>query len=144
MLFRIKITIQGSWVSSTFLSYAVCRCTIAFIWFYHGLVPKLLYLHEDELAMSMATGFSRAGAEQLAIIGGVLEIGMSVAVLLFWRQRWPLLLTAVAMFGLLVFVAMFQSVLLGAAFNPVTTNIAVMALSVVGLHLQRLVVSHNV
>lgn len=126
-------------MSSTFLSYAVCRCTIAFIWFYHGLVPKLLYVHEDELAMSMAYGHSRAGAEQLAIIGGALEVGMSVVVLLFWRQRWPLLLTAVAMFGLLAFVAMFHPVLLGAAFNPVTTNIAVMALSVVGLHLQRLV-----
>ncbi|MCW8128384.1 DoxX-like family protein [Microbulbifer halophilus] len=126
-------------MSSTFLSYAVCRGTIAFIWFYHGLVPKLLYLHEDELAMSMATGLSRAVAEQLAIIGGALEIGMSVVLLLFWRQRWPLLLTAVVMFGLLAFVAMFQPVLLGAAFNPVTTNIAVMALSVVGLHFQRLV-----
>lgn len=89
--------------------------------------------------MSMATGLSRAVAEQLAIIGGALEIGMSVVLLLFWRQRWPLLLTAVVMFGLLAFVAMFQPVLLGAAFNPVTTNIAVMALSVVGLHLQRLV-----
>lgn len=123
-------------MSSTSLSYAVCRCTIAFIWFYHGLVPKLLYLHEDELAMSMATGLSRASAEQLAMIGGVFEIGMSVIVLLFWHQRWPLLLTAAVMIGLLAFVAMFQPVLLTAAFNPVTTNVAVVALSVVGLHLQ--------
>src|SRR5690606_1648574 len=134
-----KTIIQGSWVSSTSLSYAVCRCTIAFIWFYHGLAPKLLYLHEDELAMSMATGLSRAGAEQVAMMGGALEIGMSVVVLLFWRQRWPLLLTVVAMFGLLAFVVMFQPVLVSAAFNPMTTNIAVIALSVVGLHLQRLV-----
>lgn len=89
--------------------------------------------------MSMATGLSRADAEQLAIIGGALEVGMSVVVLLFWRQRWPLLLTAVAMFGLLAYVVMFQPVLLVAAFNPATTNIAVMALSVVGLHLHHLV-----
>lgn len=128
--------IPGSWVNSAFLSYAACRGAIAFIWFYHGLVPKLLYPHEDELAMSMAIGLSRAGAEKAAIIGGALEVGMAVLVLLFWRQRWPLLVTAAAMLGLLAFVALFQPVLLGAAFNPVTTNIAVMALAVVGLHLQ--------
>lgn len=131
--------IPDSWVSSTFLSYAVCRCTVAFIWFYHGLVPKLLNLHEDELAMSMAIGLSRSSAEKMATIGGVVEIAISIAVLAFWRQRWPLILTVAAMVGLLGFVVMFQPVLLGAAFNPVTTNIAVIALSVVGLHLHRFV-----
>jgi hypothetical protein len=135
--------IQGSWVSSTFLSYAVCRGTIAFIWFYHGLIPKLLYPHEDELAMSMAAGFSRDGAVQLATIGGALEIAMSVVVLLFWRQRWPMLLTFVAMIGLLVFVILVQPVLLGAAFNPVTTNVAVAALSIVGLHLLHVIESDS-
>lgn len=125
-------------MNSTFLSYAVCRCTIAFVWFYHGLVPKLIDPHEDELAMSMAIGLSRSGAEMMATIGGVVEIAISIAVLAFWRQRWPLLLTLAAMVGLLGFVVMFQPVLLGAAFNPMTTNIAVIALSVVGLHLQRL------
>jgi hypothetical protein len=127
----------GSSVNSTFISYAVCRCTVAFVWFYHGLVPKLLYPHRDELAMSMALGFSSSGAEKMAIIGGVAEIAMSGAVLLFWRQRWPLLLTVAAMFGLLGFVILFKPVLLGGAFNPVTTNITVIALALVGLHLQR-------
>lgn len=131
--------IQGFWVNSPFFSYVVCRCTIAFVWFYHGLVPKLLLVHEDELAMTMATGLSQAGAEQLAFIGGMAEIGMSVVVLVFWHQRWPLLLTIAAMIGLLGFVILFQPALTGAAFNPVTTNIAVIALSVVGVHLQRLV-----
>lgn len=127
--------IQGFWVSSTASSYVICRGTIAFIWLYHGLVPKLLYLHEDELAISMAAGFSAAGAVQLATIGGALEIAMSVVVLLFWRQRWPLLLTVAAMIGLLVFIILVQPMLLVAAFNPVTTNVAVAALSIVSLHL---------
>lgn len=133
--------IQGFWVNSTSLVYVVCRGTIAFVWFYHGLVPKLLYLHQDELAMNMAIGLSYAGAVQLATIGGALEIVMALAVLVFWRQRWPLLLTASAMVGLLAFVVLFQPELLGAAFNPVTTNIAVLALSIVGLHFQPLMES---
>lgn len=125
-------------MSSTSLSYAVCRGAIAFVWFYHGLIPKLLYLHEDELAMNMAIGLSHAGAARMATIGGALEIVMAIVVLVFWRQRWPLLLTASAMVGLLAFVILVQPGLLGAAFNPVTTNVTVLALSVVGLHLQRL------
>ena len=130
-------------MSSASFSYAVCRITIAFVWFYQGLVPKLLYLHEDELAISMAAGFSSAGAEQLAMVAGASEIVMSALVLLFWRQRWPLLLTAVAMLGLLVSVVVFQPALLGAAFNPVTVNVAIIALSVVGLQLQRQVVKER-
>lgn len=126
-------------MSSTYFNYAVCRGTIAFIWFYQGLVPKLLFLHEDELAMSTAAGLSQAGAIQLAMIGGALEIVMSVAVLLFWRQRWPLLLTVAAMIALLAFVILTHPILLVAAFNPLTTNIAMVALSMVSLHLLRMI-----
>lgn len=126
-------------MNSTHFSYAMCRVTIAFVWLYQGLVPKLLYLHEDELAMSMAAGFSHSGAVNVAMAGGVLEIGMAVLVLAFWRQRWPLYLTAIAMLGLLCFVTFVQPSLLVAAFNPATANIAVLALSIVGLQLRQLI-----
>ncbi|WP_394170976.1 DoxX-like family protein [Saccharospirillum alexandrii] len=122
-------------MNNTYFSYAVCRVTIAVVWLYQGLVPKLLYMHEDELAMSMAAGFSHSEAVNVATIGGVLEVGMAVMVLIFWRQRWPLYLTAIAMLGLLFFVILVQPTLLVAAFNPVTTNITVLALSIVGLQL---------
>ncbi|WP_303606694.1 DoxX-like family protein [Marinobacter sp. 1_MG-2023] len=125
------------------MSYAVCRGTIAFIWFYQGLIPKLLYMHQDELAMNMAAGFSRPDAVKLATIGGALEIAMSVAILIFWRQRWPMLLTLFAMIGLLAFVILVQPMLLGAAFNPVTTNVAVAALSIVSLHHLKVIESES-
>lgn len=89
--------------------------------------------------MSMAAGFSHSGAVQLATIAGGLEIAMAVAILIFWRQRWPLLLTLAAMVGLLAFVTLAQPTLLGGAFNPVTTNVAVAALSITSLHLQRMI-----
>lgn len=131
--------ILGSSVNSPLLNYAICRGTIAFIWFYQGLIPKLLYPHEDELAMSMAAGFSYSGAVQLATIAGVSEIAMAVVILIFWRQRWPLLLTLAAMVGLLAFVVLVQPLLLGGAFNPVTTNVAVAALSITSLYLLQVI-----
>lgn len=126
-------------MNNAHLSYTVCRVTIAFVWLYQGLAPKLLHLHEDELAMSMAAGFSHSEAVNVAAVGGVLEVGMAGVVLIFWRHRWPLLLTATAMLGLLCFVTLVQPVLLVAAFNPITTNIAVLALSMVGLQLHHLI-----
>lgn len=91
--------------------------------------------------MNVAAGFSPAGALQLATIGGVLEIVMSIVVLVFWRHRWPMVLTVIAMIGLLAFVALMKPMLLAAAFNPVSTNIATAALAIVSLHLLNVIES---
>lgn len=85
--------------------------------------------------MNAALGFSQAGAMHLATIAGFLEIGMAVMVIGFWRHRWPLWLTVLAMVALLVFVIIAQPALLSSAFNAVTTNISVLALSLVALQL---------
>lgn len=126
----------GFWVMTERASYALCRVTIAFIWFYHGLVPKLLGPHPDELAMNMAMGLSPLNASRLAVLGGVLEILFALLILLCWRQRWPLQLTVAAMVALLVFAAVAQPALLAGAFNPLTTNLAVLVLAVLALPLQ--------
>lgn len=117
-------------------NYAICRLSVAFAWFYHGLVPKLLGPHPDEIAMSMAFGLSRQNAIQLGLVAGAAEIAFAVAILVFWRQRWPLLLSAVSMIGLLVFVAVAAPAFLVGAFNAVTTNLCVLALSVVAIRLR--------
>ncbi|WP_229815755.1 DoxX-like family protein [Bacterioplanes sanyensis] len=123
-------------MNSTRSSYAICRVTLAFIWFYHGLVPKLLSQHKDELAMNMALGMSHAEAVNAAQLAGIAEIVMALCMLVFWRQRWPLWLTLAAMPVLLTFVLLVQPQLALGAFNPVTTNIAVMALAWLTLQLQ--------
>ncbi len=117
-------------------SYVICRLMIAFVWVYHGLVPKLLGPHTDELAMNMALGLNLEQAKQLAFLGGSAEIAFGVAVLVFWKHRWPLVLTALSMVGLLAFALTVHPLLAVAAFNPVTTNLTVLALAVVGYRLQ--------
>lgn len=111
--------------------YLVCRLSIAFVWLYHGLVPKLLGPHADEISMNMAIGFSESQAVVIAYIGGVGEILFGALILLFWKHRWPLLLSAIFIFGLLCFSMIFVPKLALAAFNPVTTNVTVIALSLV-------------
>ena len=128
----------GFWMilMSKLTNYAICRLTVAFSWFYHGLVPKLLGPHPDEIAMSMAIGLSQQDAVRLGIAAGAAEIVFAVTLLAFWRHRWPLVISAVSMICLLIFVAVSVPTFLSGAFNAVTTNLCVLALSVVALRLR--------
>lgn len=116
-------------------NYTICRASVAFVWVYHGLVPKLLGPHVDEIAMNRAIGFSESAAIQLSMAAGVGELLFGVFIIAFWRARWPLLLTALAMVVLLLFSLLTYSQLAMAAFNPVTTNLAVFVLSIVAYRL---------
>ena len=119
------------------LPLRICRGAIAFVWSYHGLVPKLLGPAADELLMDRALGVSDDHAVQIARTAGVAEIAMAACVLLLPRREWPLWLTLGLMAALLAYVALFVPALLAAAFNPVTINLCVMALAAVALCLQR-------
>ena len=62
---------------------SACRLTVAFVWLYHGLVPKLLGPHEQEILMNLSVGLSRDGAVLLAKVSGGAEITIGLLVLFF-------------------------------------------------------------
>ncbi|MDP1931417.1 MAG: DoxX-like family protein [Gammaproteobacteria bacterium] len=112
---------------------SLCRFSIAFIWIYQGVVPKLFGPHADELAINMALGYDESQAVKIAYIGGTLEVLFGIVVLIFHRQRWPYVLTCIAMLGLYLFTVVMTPQFLIAAFNSTTTNLAVGTLSVIAL-----------
>ena len=112
---------------------SLCRFSLAFIWIYQGLVPKWLGPHEDELAMNMALGFDAAQAVWVSYIGGTLEVLLGLAILGFHRHRWPYWASAITITLLFVFTLIYMPQLLLAAFNPTTVNLAMAALSIIGL-----------
>ena len=103
------------------------RAVLAFIFIYHGLVPKLLYLSPQEVAMIQAHG-DFWPVETVAFIGGVAEVVLGLMILYFRRHDWPIVIALAALILLLLDVAIFSPEYLIAAFNPVTTNIASIAL----------------
>lgn len=115
------------------LSYLIARSTIAFVWMYHGVVPKLIFKHPDEAFPLISVGLSSSHAWTLVNIAAGSEIVMSVATIIFWKSKVPLLLTCCAMIAALLGVAFTAPQLLYAAFNPVTTSIMLFVLSVVAL-----------
>lgn len=104
----------------------LARVALALMFVWHGLVPKILWLSPDEVAMIQAHGFG--AVEAIAQLAGLGEIALGLLLVLLRRQRWPLLLVAAVLLGLLLDVAWFSPHLLLQAFNPLSTNLAGLAL----------------
>lgn len=116
--------------------HRISTLTVAGIWIYQGLVPKLLGPHADELAMSAAFGIPAAWQAPVSYAAGIAEVLMGLLILLFRRQAWPQQMSAVVTLGLLGFVVIYAPQYLGGAFNPVVMNLGSVALSVVALSAQ--------
>ncbi|KXG81987.1 DoxX-like family protein [Pseudomonas mosselii] len=106
----------------------LARASLAFVFAYHGLVPKLIVLSPGEQVLLQAHGL--AHATWLSQVAGVAELALA-ALLLMPRLAWPLLVAATVLLGLLVDVAVMQPAMLVDAFNPVSLNVAGMALCAV-------------
>jgi hypothetical protein len=115
------------------LIYGLSRLTIAFIWLYHGAVPKLLYHNQDEIRMLTDAGVSQSHLLTWISWFGWLEVSFALILITFWRARWPLWCTIAAMFAATSAVGINPPSYLTAAFNPLTLNLAVAVLAAVGL-----------
>jgi len=120
------ISLQRSFI------YSIARLAVAFIWLYHGIVPKLLYHHPDELLPLLQGGLSNETALSVVNLAGVLEVILGLAMFIWWRSRGLFLLTIALMVFAFVTVALTAPTLLVAAFNPVSLNLSMSALSAIG------------
>ena len=106
-----------------------CNLTVAGIWLYQGIVPKLLGPHPDEIAMSAAFGIAPALQSTVSYTAGAGEVLLGLCILAFPRRAWPQLVSAAVTAALLAFVALYVPRFLVAAFNPVVMNLASIVLS---------------
>lgn len=115
------------------LVHALAAVTVAFVWMWHGIVPKLAGPHPDELAMLLEAGVSERWLGPVTQIIGAVELAFGLAFLgLAWR-RWPWLLTIALMTAATVGVLVNSPDRAMAAFNPVTLNLLLAVLAAVGL-----------
>ncbi|MAT13649.1 MAG: hypothetical protein CMJ46_00035 [Planctomyces sp.] len=116
-----------------FLVHLLCRLSVAFVWCYHGLVPKILFRHPDEYVMLTDAGVSQPTAELGVFAAGIGEILLGLLTLFCFRSRWPFVATMAVMTVALVGVAINSPRFLVAAFNPVTLNGLLTVMSLIGL-----------
>ncbi len=108
--------------------HALARISMAFIWIWHGLIPKLLFHNFDERLMLAQAGLPSAALPWI----GAGEVFFGLLLLALWRARWLFPANAALMLFALLAVAVRSPSYLTAAFNPVTLNLAVVALAAVG------------
>jgi hypothetical protein len=113
--------------------HIVARLSLAFVFAYHGLVPKLLTHHRDEIAMLRDLGTSVGRVNTALTAFGIAEVVFAFSLLLFWRRRWPLYLCIAAMFFGTIGVIVSSPRFITAAFNPVSLDTAVACLAAVNL-----------
>lgn len=114
-----------------FTNIQIARFIISFSWLYHGLIPKLIHIAPLELKMTASFGFNAEISTLITRAAGIGEMIFAVLFFIFYRSILLNILNIAALVGLMLFVAVLQPALLIEAFNPVTTNFAMIAFSLV-------------
>lgn len=115
------------------LVHAVSVITLAFVWIYHGIVPKLLYPGAGELDLLQSAGAGLGHGRLVLTLLGVGEALFGVATLRWWRQAWPFLATLLALPPLTFGALAGDGAAFVRPFNPITLNLALMALAAIVL-----------
>lgn len=113
--------------------HGVARVAVASVWVYQGVAPKLLGPHPDELTLIQQAGISEEYAGPCAQALGVGEVAFGLMMIIAFHRQWPLLLTVGLMIAATIGVAVNSPSYLSAAFNPVSLNLALIALASIGL-----------
>ena len=120
-----------------FFSYYFCIFLFIFIWFYQGLVPKMLLQHPLEINMlTKLSPLSNAQATEAIVWVGLGEI--IVALLFLSRKLQPILLKAqIILFPILTVGAIIAAPHVATApFNVITLNVLLFVLSIIALMLR--------
>lgn len=115
------------------LTYAVCRLTLALVWVYQGVVPKILFMeHSGELETISKAPVPQGWEENVLLFAGAAEVLFGVTMIVLWRWRSLLLLNIIGLAALALSVVWIRVELFHREFNPATLNASMIALATVG------------
>lgn len=109
----------------------VARYILSFSWVYHGFFPKLFTIAPLERKMTATLGFAPELSDSITRLAGVSEIIFGVVLFFMYKNKNILYFNVAALIGLCLFVAVQVPAILIEAFNPLTTNLALVGLSYV-------------
>lgn len=114
------------------VGHAVARLSLAIVWFYHGLVPKLLGPHPVERELSAALLPAGLPVDQTIQALGAAEVGFGLLLLLAWHRRQLFPASAVLSL-LLVGAGLFASPgLVAHPFSTAPLGVAMVGLAAIG------------
>jgi hypothetical protein len=135
---RLKLWLEDGIDPALALQRTVTHCAsrlvlvVVFLW--HGLVPKIIMRHPDELRLIESSGFTHEAAQRMLTLTGWLEIAYAIVLLLFWRLRLLYVLTGVLLISLVIAAIRADRTLVGDPFSPITLTVALLAICILGWH----------
>ena len=99
----------------------ISRLSLGFLFIYHGLVPKILWLSPVETHLVSLSGLDLP-ANIVSLLAGIGEVLLGGSVIFFRKSIIPIYVAVVVLLLLLLFVGFVSPNYLVEAFNPVTTN----------------------
>lgn len=115
------------------LIYLAARLTLALVFVYQGLVPKLALRHPEELAMIRSVGLGDSASRTICIGIGIAEVLLGLLLILAWSASWPIWIILAGMPVTALAVGFSTPARLVAPFNPIALNLSVFALAAVTL-----------
>ena len=112
--------------------YKLSRYTLAAIFFYHGLVPKLLFKHEQEVLMN-DTMMPFVPEQTALLVSGGMEIVLAVLFVVLYRNLWLNYIAIFFLVSVTLGIGVMLPQLLTYAFNPFSLNLAVVALALINI-----------
>ena len=109
--------------------------SLAVLWIYQGLIPKILFQSAAEIQIWQSVGFEPTLAKICVALSGLVEILFGGTFLLWHKSRFVHQLNIVGLAGLLLLITMTDPSQLSSAFNPVIMNSAMIILSIAALQL---------
>lgn len=114
------------------MTYWIVCFLFAFVWMYQGIVPKLVFTHSEEVKMLSVMIDSTSHSIFVLKIIGILEIIFGIIWLLPFPKR-KVFIVHIFMLIALTLVAGFTNIAsFTEPFNPITLNVLLMGLSIVG------------
>lgn len=114
------------------------QLSLAVLWIYQGLVPKILFQAQDELRIWLLQGFDESLALTLMQLSGAAEMIFGCLLLMLKPSRLLHGLNILAMLGLSLLIIALEPLYFSKAFNPFVMNGAMAALSACALQLLRI------
>ena len=99
----------------------ISRLSLGFLFIYHGLVPKILWLSLVETHLVSLSGLDLP-ANIVSLLAGIGEVLLGGSIIFFRKSIIPIYVAVVVLLLLLLFVGFVSPKYLVEAFNPVTTN----------------------
>ena len=83
----------------------ISRVAVGLVWFYEGLVPKILFLRSDELDLVKSSGVFWRTPELTLQVLGIAQIAFGIWLIVGWAERFAVAVATFWMCILIVLVA---------------------------------------